>query len=239
MNVEKINHLEECRYIFKFNNYYAVFYCEEDRGEPSLLKYDTCLITNKDDITVTATSKECWVAALQWRNPIVDRHGNKQGCTYLNVATFIGDPIFSTPKNERPNILFQYIQEEFKEYIADYDTSICPSSASDIILIEHNNIESYWYFSGSSEVNYSLKIRFILDGIGIQLDISNSSVWSLADGDTNKGKKALIDIAKNFLENFEIYDSNTQDCSHLVPGMYPIKPTEKEVINYDLSDGGW
>lgn len=239
MDVEKTDYKEECQYIFKVNNYYIVFYCQEEKGEHPLLKFSVSLDTEKNDLTIIDTHNSCRISSLHLKNTITTIQESRIEYTALNTIVVTRDQILKVSKDERKEALFKCIKEEFKEYIADEDNSICPTSVSDIILIKYNDIDSYWYFSGSSQVNYSLKIKIFLDNISIQLDIRNSSIWHLSHGDTNKGKKALIDIAKNFLENFEIYDSNTQDCSHLVPGMYPIKPTEKEVVNYDLSDGGW
>ncbi len=237
MLVQNTAHIEECQYVFKTNEYFIVFYCEEEKGEFPTLKYETSTIQKNNWLLTKEDVTHCRITSLNWIDHITTNTDTITSNSNLEISVFITPEILKNKKIDVKEYLLQYIQQEFEDFIENSDTSITPTTTSDIIALNHNGYDAYLYFIGSSTPNYALTITFLLDGIGIQLIIRNSSVWHLAKNKVEHSKQALVTIAENFLKNFEIFDSKIQDCNHLKPGMCPIKQTEKEVT--EKSNAFW
>jgi hypothetical protein len=237
MLVQNTAHTEECQYVFKINEYFIVFYCEEEKRELPILKYKISTIQTNNRLPTKEDVTHYRITSLNWIDHITTDTDSITSNSNLEISAFITPETLENKNIDIKEYLLQYIQQEFENFAENSDTSITPTTTSEIIALNHNGYDSYSYFIGSSTPNYALTIKFLLDDIGIQLIIRNSSVWHLTKNNVEHSKQALVTIAENFLKNFEIYDSKIQDCNHLKPGMYPIKQTEKEVT--DKSNAFW
>lgn len=239
MDITKVNHKEECKYTFKVNDYYLTFYCAEDNSERPLLKFNTSLLAEKNNPIQGDYSKSCWIASLGFINDVKTEIREEKISLHIDIGTSIEDLPSEAPIEDIKHLILHYTTEESKNLLDSEEPSIYPTSTSEIIRSTHKGNDSYWYFTGSSSVNYSLCIRFLLGQNGIQISFGSSKIWHLTNGNVNEAKQAHLDIAENFMEHLDIYDSNVDDCSHLETGMLPIKPKEKEIFIYNDSDQGW
>ncbi|GAB2197395.1 hypothetical protein [Sessilibacter sp. MAH4] len=227
------------QYVLRVNQYYFRFFDYTETSDVKVFSFETDISEDKYPVPNTDIDEYCRLS---------NNHVYCQANTVnKNIEAIASTYLVVTPRyklgfsdNEIKEKIYKDISSEGISYSIHHSpTSISPRIPNEIEKITLLGRTCFYHFFGNGIENFCIDVYVLFDQFTLRIEIFSSSLWKAAEDSSMLGKDVLLEFAKKFIEELEIFDSTKVDCSHLKPGVtfIPNEDAEKDIT--PITDFGW